>query len=141
MITATEKGRRLHLLIGSDDDGELFIIEPVDVEGGAALLANFLTLYVGVVSDLETTAEDMALLSLGTAENVERAKKLRSAEFNDLVQTAFFWNVQGGGTQAMNTYLQDGHPKAVEVVFAAAGVQTKQRSLTLPSSESENPTP
>lgn len=125
MIEAKEKGRRLHVTIGDEDDNELFIIEPVNVEQGALLLAHFLSIYAGVVADALEAGTDLAMVALGE-DNYERAQQLRSEEFKGLVHAAFFWNVQGGGSDAMNTYLQDGLPKAVEAVFAAAGVQLKQ---------------
>lgn len=142
MIHAQEKGRRLHLTVGEGDDTEVFIIPPVDVQTGAGLLATFLGIYSGILAPDEEIqgAEDLVITSVGE-ENYERAQTLRSEEFRSLTQAAFFWNTQGGGLEAVNALLQDGHPKAVEVVFEAAGVLNKQPSPTSPSSESETPTP
>ncbi|MBW1640478.1 hypothetical protein G3H63_15545 [Microbacterium resistens] len=142
MLTATEKGRKLHITIGDPSEPDAITLEvaPVDVETGALLLAHFLNIHVGVAADAITAAEDMALVALGE-ENFKTAQTLRPEEFRGAVQCAFFWNTQGGGTEALQTYLSDGLPKAVEVVFEAAGVQPTPPSKTSPSSESENPTP
>ena len=132
MITAQEKGRRLHIEVGDGDGAESFVIEPVDVETGAALLAHFLGVVAAEGVDdpekaaaaaaaLGEQATRMAKIAVGEA-NYLKVQKLRPAEAKDVVYAALFWNTEGGGIGTTRTYLEDGLPKAMSAVFEAAGL-------------------
>lgn len=139
MITAQEKGRRLHITVGEGEGSEAFVIEPVDVETGAALLVQFLGVMSTDAGDdpeqaaalAATAGESMTTLTklaIGEA-NYRRVQGLRPQEAKDVVYAAYFWNTQGGGTEALDAYLSDGLGKAISAVFAAAGLLTKQPSM------------
>lgn len=140
MIQAVEKGRRLHVTIGGDDEAIEFVVPPVNVETGARLLATFVRAYTGNSSDPINDSVTLSRLALGD-ENYERGQELRSDEFTNLFRAAFYWNTFGGGTDALNTFLEAGEGKATGDVFLAAGVQLKPLSKTSPPTESESPTP
>lgn len=140
MITAVEKGRRLHVTIGEGDDSLNFVVPPVNTEQGSILLVHFLGIYTGT-SD-KPALEGVALAKVALSEDVyESAQELRPAEFDELAGAAMYWNVFGGGQEALDAFLAGGHPKASEVVLSRAGVHETRPSKTSPSSESENPTP
>lgn len=150
MIKAQEQGRRLHITIGDGDGAEKVVIEPVDVETGAALLADFLGVMTFEGSDgadaatkaaeMADGATRMAKIALGE-NNFRKVQTLRSDEAKDVTYAALFWNTQGGGIGTTNTYLQDGLPKAMSAVFAAAGLLPKRLSMTSQSSDAESLTP
>lgn len=142
-MKAIEKGRKLVVSFGEDDDVLEYVVAPVNITAGAALLADFLQLFTpagedGTVSD--ELADTLADRALGTETNERAQLELRAEEYKFLAFSAFFWNVTGGGAAAMEAYHSGGLPKAVVVVFAAAGLQQTPPSTTSRSSESENPT-
>lgn len=150
MIQAKEQGRRLHITVGDGDEAIRLVVEPVDVETGAALLADFLGVMTFEGSDGADAAEQaaevadsatrMAKIAMGES-NFRKVQGLRSDEAKDVTYAALFWNTQGGGIGTTNTYLQDGLPKAMSAVFAAAGLLPRRPSMTSQSSDAENPTP
>ncbi len=123
MITAREKGRQLELIVGGGDDALSFLVPPINAQAGAELLSEYLGIYLGQVEGEAALgqARNVALLSLG--EDVfTRIDDLRWAEQEQVVNAAFFWNVQGGGIESVNTLLRDGIPKAREELLKAVGL-------------------
>lgn len=140
MIKAQEQGRRLHITVGDGEGAESLVIEPVDVETGAALLAHFIGLVAAEGTDdpekaaeaaaaIGAQATEMTKLAIGEA-NYRKVQTLRPAEAKDVVYAALFWNTEGGGIGTTNTYLEDGLPKAISAVFVAAGLLPTPRSTT-----------
>lgn len=140
MITAQEKGRRLHIEVGDGDGAESFVIEPVDVETGAALLAHLLGVVAFESTDdpdkaaaaaeaLGAKATSMSKLAIGEA-NYRRVQTLRAAEAKDVVYAGLLWNTEGGGIGVTHLYMDGGLPKALSAVFEAAGLLPTQPSTT-----------
>ena len=146
MINAVEKGRQLHVTIGDDEDARVFVVPPVNVEAGAQLLIRFLGIYTKAAKNPIGDGIDLAKTAIGDA-NYQAAQDLRPGEFDDLVNAALYWNVYGGGSEALNAYLTGGRPKATAIVFERAGVSLRPSptvespSQTSPTSESAPPTP
>lgn len=140
MVKVQEKGRRLHIEVGDDESAERFVIEPVNVETGAALLAHLLGIVASDGGDspeevaaaakaVGEKATEMMKLALGEG-NYAKTQLLRSAEARDVAFAALFWNTEGGGIGVTNTYVENGFPKAMSAVFAAAGLLPTPLSTT-----------
>jgi hypothetical protein len=135
---------------GVEPDPELtFLIDPVDVKTGAALLTGFL----GIAGDLlgRGTEEDRAMtdvtvLSFGgiipkdpeaptewelgrqakAQALFEQAEQLRAEELFEVTQAAFFWQVQGGSLDAAESIAgggEDAYPKALNLLAQRSGLE------------------
>lgn len=141
MITASEKGRKLELTIGDEDDGLVILVPPVDTATGAGLLALWAGILFAQSEQPETDAVNMGKIAVGE-ENWTVVESLRSAESTLVINAALFWNVQGGGIDLVQTMLRDGLPKARTALAEANGlVEALSLLQTLLNGESENQTP
>lgn len=121
MITAREKGRHLEVIVGGGEDALTYLIPPISTAHGSQLLASWVDLAFGLAAsdeDALKTARDVAVLALGE-DAYTRVAELRWAEQEQVVNAAFFWNVQGGGIDLTARYLAEGFPKAREALLQA----------------------
>ena len=149
-ITAQERGRRLHITVGgrddtmdeaealeADADAVHVTIPPVSAAVGLRIWA----LYSGIMfNEVEETAETDAVqlvkMATGTwwddstpAEERAAAEAQNAAvegmrweEGNMVGEIAIYWNTRGGGMDAVNARIQDGNPKAQEVLVRRNGL-------------------
>jgi len=153
-ITATEEGRHLVLTLG---DGQKIRIKPVPAAKGAELAAQWLNITFGRFPTIEELGEAGREFSRGalSGEHEEILAELRAAELAEVVNAAFYWNVQGGGLNLVQRMLQDGHPKGAqrellesmglwenfEAAQEAVRSALRGQLRNLPSGESESPIP
>lgn len=130
-ITAAEKGRNLILTVGEEgeDDTVTLTVRPVNAETGATLLALWLGIAFGHSSKPQDDATALGKTALGE-DNWPALETLRSAEATDVINAAFFWNVQGGGIDLVNEMLRDGLPKAQETLASRNGFGQELSQLT-----------
>lgn len=149
-ITAQERGRRLHITVGGREDGMdeaeaaaadadavHITVPPVS----AAVGMRIWSLYSGIMfNEVEADAEQDAAELVGMAtgayaapdapDDVKAAAaaqqalldQLRWEEANTVSELAIYWNVQGGGIDAALARIQDGNPKAQEILTRRNGV-------------------
>lgn len=146
MITAREKGRQLELIVGGGEDQMVFLVPPINTQTGSELLSEWVGLATGQadVTDVDKNAEDdpgeaerlqTTRATLRSAEYVARTSlsnavyddprfqgELRWAEQEQIVNSAFMWNVQGGGIDLVELYLVGGLPKAREELLKRTGL-------------------
>jgi hypothetical protein len=137
-MRAYEKGRNLIIDIG-DENEEGFVrvtVKPIPAKLGAALYALWLGIAFGQAEDLELSAENMGKLAVGE-ENwpTIEGDELRWEETEKVIHAAFFWNVQGGGMDMVNTLLEQngstgGYPKAQAELVKRNGHSTAFAQLT-----------
>lgn len=142
-ITAEEKGRKLVLTVGDDADSIIITVNPINAALGSALYALYAGIAFAATEHPEVDAESMAKLALGEENWPVVENDLRSAEAKDVVNSAIFWNVQGGGIDVVNELLTGGGlPKARDLLLEANGHSTISEQLqTLLNGASVNPTP
>lgn len=146
MVNAYEKGRKLIVELGEegDDDFIRVTVKPLSAELGAALQALHAGIVFGQSEDLERDAVLMGKLAIGE-ENWDLVEDLRWSESEALIHAAFFWNVQGGGIDLVNTLLTEslgGYPKALSTLMKRAGLSTVFEQLrTLLSGDEGNEIP
>jgi hypothetical protein len=166
-ITAQERGRRLHITVGGHEEGMTpedaaaadadavhIVVPPVT----AAVGMKIWSLYSGIMfNEVESTAEADAaeLVAMATgawaapdaspeqkaAAEAQRQllDQLRWEEGNTVSEVAIYWNVQGGGIDAALARIQDGNPKAQEILTRRNGVWgVLSRLRTLRDSDMEN---
>lgn len=142
-IIAREKGRQLELIVGGGDDALVFLVPPVPARVGAELLADWVGIAVGFTEGPEALvgARNLAQSALG-AETFEGIEDLRWGEQEQIINAAFMWNVQGGGIELVNTYLDGGLPKARDELLRRSGLEDAlSRFNALLDSESDALTP
>jgi hypothetical protein len=153
MLTVGEQGRRLRItLAAGTEDEETFVVPPADSEAGAALLKGYIGISAGIFGDTEAAERDVVALALGkptpqrddaewtdadharfaqrTSDHYQlhrRGMDLRSEEIHDVVQCAFFWNVNGGSLAAAQAFAAaggglDGMGKALSLVEKKLGL-------------------
>jgi hypothetical protein len=159
-IQAQERGRKLLVIVGGREDGMdedeateadatavRIVVPPVTAAVGMRIWA----LYAGIMfNEVESTAEAdaMELVRMATgcwwddstpADERARAEAqqalldgLRWEEGNTVSEVALYWNVQGGGIDVALARLQDGNPKAQEILTkrnGTWGVLSRLRTL------------
>ena len=147
-IRAYERGRNLIIDIGDEgEEGHVRLtIPPVPAAQGAALQALHAGIAFGQSEDSERDATLMGKLAVGE-DSWPTVDELRWAEGSAVVHAAFFWNVQGGGIDLVNTFLNEalgGHPKALSTLMERNGLSQAFKALTtlLSSGEAaETPSP
>lgn len=142
-ITAREKGRKLELTIGDDEDDDkiVVLVPPVNTSTGAALLALWAGILFAQSEQPEVDAENLGRIAVGE-ENWEVVTELRSAESTTIINAAIFWNVQGGGIELVREMLRDGLPKARMSLAEANGLAAALSALqTLLNGASASQTP
>lgn len=149
-ITAQERGRRLHITVGgreegmteaeaaqADADAVHVAVPPVSAAVGLQIWA----LYSGIMfNELEDTAEQdatrLVAMALGTysdpagtdEEHAAAAAQeallegLRWEEGNLIGELAIYWNTRGGGMDVVNARIQDGNPKAQDILTKRNGL-------------------
>ncbi len=146
MINAYERGRKLIIDLGDEGDEDLIriTIKPLPAQKGAALQALHAGIAFGQAEDLERDATLMGKLAVGE-ENWPLIDELRWAEAEPVIHAAFFWNVQGGGIDLVNTTLNEalgGYPKALSTLMERNGLSQAFSLLqTLLSSDAADSTP
>lgn len=144
-IAARELGRNLILTLGGPEDGMTdeeveiaaaeavrIVVPPVNAQQGAEIWAHYARILFGTTEESEEdTAVRMTKYALGAwadddATDEQRAKAdarwavietLRWSEAEQVCQLALYWNSQGGGIDVVNAMLEDGHPKAQELLL------------------------
>lgn len=142
-ITAREKGRKLELTIGADEDEDkiVVLVPPVNTSTGAALLALWAGILFAQSEQPEVDAENLGRIAVGE-ENWEIVNELRSAESSAIINAAIFWNSQGGGIEIVEQMLRDGLPKARTALAEANGLAAALSALqTLLDGASVSQTP
>ncbi|GAA4176592.1 hypothetical protein [Gryllotalpicola koreensis] len=129
-ITATEKGRNLELTVGDPGDPESIVltIKPLSSDVGARLLGLWAGIALATTDTAVEDANDLARTVIGA--EWEKFESLRAAEQTDVINAAFFWNVQGGGIDLVNEMLRDGLPKAQTALASANGYAQEFSLLT-----------
>lgn len=130
MITAVERGRKLIITVGDEDDSIVITVPPVSTAVGSTLLGLWARVVIPYSSEdeskedlaerLNADATAMARLAVGE-ENWPVVESLRSAESNLVINAAAFWNVQGGGIELVNEMFRDGLPKARQTLAETNG--------------------
>lgn len=125
-IKAYERGRKLVIDLGDEGDEDAIRIEvkPLPAKEGAALQALHAGIAFGQTDELERDATLMGRLAVGV-ENWDTIESLRWAEAEPVIHAAFFWNVQGGGIDLVNTTLNEalgGYPKALSTLMERNGL-------------------
>lgn len=146
---ATERGRNLIIDFGDENEPGFrrVTIAPIPAKLGAALYALWAGIAFGQSDHPEIDATNMGKLAIGEEHWPLIEEELRWQESQDLIHAAFFWNVQGGGIDLVNTMLEQngatgGYPKAQETLVARNG-HSKAFGLlkTLLSSDAADETP
>jgi len=146
-VRAREQGRNLIITIDNPDDPALEVeltVPPVPGALGADLYALWLGLALGLSDDPDVDATNMSKIAVGEANWPTIDNDLRWAEAERVINAAFFWNVQGGGIELVNTLLEgeDGYPKAQVALLKRNGHLTRIEQLTtLLNSAVANETP
>jgi hypothetical protein len=137
MITAAEKGRKLHITVGDEDDNILIIVEPVNGQTGTEMFKAWLRILNRQRDTLEADSQYLGETAVGEA-NKDLLDDLRSAEQTEVINSAIFWQIQGGGIKATDTFLEDGLPKATQMILSANGfgVASDSTTSTSPAGES-----
>lgn len=147
--TATERGRSLVITFGDpgEPDSRSVTVAPIRASLGAALYALWAGIAFGQSEHPEVDAVSMGKLAVGEENWTILDEELRWQESQDLIHAAFFWNVQGGGIDLVNTMLEQngatgGYPKAQELLVGRNG-HSKAFGLlkTLLSSDAAAETP
>lgn len=162
-IEAREVGRKLELRVGGQDESAVVVlVPPVDGATGTRLWSFYARILFLQTPDpqIEADATTMTRQALGAwapedAPEDERQRadaqwelvnSLRWEEGEAVCQAALYWNLQGGGMDAVRTFLTEGEaggaPKAQELLLKRNnlwGVVSQLR--TSPSGASESRTP
>lgn len=134
-IKAFERGRKLIIDLG-DEGEEDFIrvtVKPINSKQGAALQAIHAGIAFGQAGDPEQHAELMGKLAVGEENWPLIDEELRWKEAEAVVNAGFFWNVQGGGIDLVNTVLNEalgGYPKALSTLMERNGLSEAFGLLT-----------
>ncbi len=135
-IKAYERGRKLMVDLGDEAEPDELIriaIKPIPAKQGAVLQALHAGVAFGQSEDPERDVTFMGKLAVGE-ENWELIDgDLRWSESEAVVNAAFFWNVQGGGIDLVNTLLNEalgGYPKALSTLMQRNGLSTAFGQLT-----------
>lgn len=146
---AYEQGRKLIIDLGGDADGDLIrvTIRPISSSLGASLYALWAGIAFGQSEQVDVDAVSMGKLAIGEENWHLIDEELRWDEAQQVIHAAFFWNVQGGGIDLVNTMFEQrgatgGYPKAQEMLVQRNG-HSKAFSLlkTLHSSAEADETP
>lgn len=146
-IQAYERGRKLIIDAGDEGDEDFVrvTVKPINAKQGAALQALHAGIAFGQAELPEEQAELMGKLAVGEENWPIIDGQLRWQEAEAVVHAAFFWNVQGGGIDLVNTVLNEGlggHPKALSLLMERNGLSHAFGLLqTLLNSGEENETP
>ena len=144
-ITAKERGRNLEITLGGPEDDMTdeeraeaqasavrIVVPPVNAQAGAEIWAHYARILFATTDESEeATAVRMTKLALGAwadddATDEQRAlaearwaaiEALRWSESEQVCQLALYWNAQGGGQDVVDAMLEDGHPKAQELLL------------------------
>lgn len=147
--TAVERGRNLVVTFGTpgEDGTREVVVKPIKAKLGAALYALWAGIAFAQSEQVETDAVSMGKLAVGEEHWDLIEEELRWKESEDLIHVAFLWNVQGGGMDLVDTYLEQngasgGLPKAHELLVERNG-HSKAFGLlkTLLSSDEGDETP
>jgi hypothetical protein len=123
MITAREKGRSLELIVGGGDETIDFLVPPISAAAGATLLADWLSVAFAQVPAEEAPAKMESIARAALGDDVfEKITELRWGEQEQIVNSAFMWNAQGGGIELVNLYLEGGLPKARAALLDKVGM-------------------
>jgi len=145
-IKAYERGRKLIIDLGDEGDEDMIriVVKPIPSKQGAALQALHAGIAFGQSEELEREATLMGRLAVGV-ENWDTIEELRWAEAEPVIHAAFFWNVQGGSIDLVNTVLNEalgGYPKALSTLMERNGLSQPFSLLkTLLSSDEDTETP
>lgn len=144
-IKAREIGRQLQITLGGAEEGmtdeeteiaerdvRRILIPPVNAKHGTAIFQHYARILFQTTEEApEDEAERMSRIAAGAfwdedtppAER-ERAEaqwaaieELRQDEATTVLSMALYWNAQGGGLKVVEALLQDGHPKAQELLL------------------------
>jgi len=125
---AYERGRALIVDFGDEHEAgfQRVTIRPISAKLGASLYALWAGIAFGQSEQPEIDATSMGKLAIGTENWDLIEEELRWQESQDLIHAAFFWNVQGGGIDLVNTMLEQngatgGYPKAQELLVGRNG--------------------
>lgn len=134
-IHAYERGRKLVIDLGDEGDEDFIrvTIKPLSAEKGAALQALHAGIAFGQSDDPERDALFMGKLAAGEENWQIIDGELRWQEAESVVNAAFFWNVQGGGMDLVNTVLNEalgGYPKALSTLMTRNGLSNAFGLLT-----------
>lgn len=146
-IQAYERGRKLIIDIGDEGDDDMIrmTVKPIPAKQGAALQALNAGVAFAQSEDPERDVELMGKLALGEENWPVIDEQLRWQEAEAAVNAAFFWNVQGGGIDLVNTVLNEalgGYPKALSLLMQRNGLSTAFAQLqTLLHSDAASATP
>ena len=137
-LKAYERGRTLIIDLGDEGDEDFLriTVQPINARLGLVLQALHAGIQFGQSGTLEADATNMGRIAVGT-ENWDiidgPESTLRWAEANAVINAAFFWNVQGGGIDLVNTFLNPelgGHPKALSTLMQRNGLLPAFEQLT-----------
>lgn len=126
--TAHERGRNLIVDFGAEGEpgSRRVTVQPIAAKLGAALYALWAGIAFGQTEHPEIDAVSMGKLAIGEENWTLIDEELRWQESQDLIHVAFFWNVQGGGIDLVNTMLEQngatgGYPKAQTLLVGRNG--------------------
>lgn len=147
--TAVERNRNLVVTFGTPGEfgSREIVVRPINAKLGLSLYALWAGIAFAQSERVEADAVSMGKLAVGEEHWNLIDEELRWKESEDLIHCAFLWNVQGGGIDLVNTYLEQngatgGLPKAHELLVARNG-HSKAFGLlrTLLSSDEADETP
>jgi hypothetical protein len=167
-IKAREIGRQLQITLGGPEDGmtdeereiaerdvRRILIPPVAAKWGTQIFQLYARILFNTTEEAaEDEAERMSKIAAGAywdedtpPEEKARAEAqyaaieaLRQDEATTVMSIALYWNAQGGGLKVVEALLQDGHPKAQELLLVTNdlwNVYSRLKMLTRSQSSGE----